>query len=193
MRSAMTICISLSLLSARVTAAQGTFAGTLDGVVKSVRGAQPAGGIRIRLQRFGITIQEKFSDDGRFRFGSVAPGPYTVVVDAPDFETATTSVEVPSESFVLIGLQPVRNQPQKAETRSLLVYLFEANRLDEAESLALRLHRNGKHSPDVHLVLGKIYLRKGRKVEMVRELELFVKEAPPGPLREEAERILSGR
>lgn len=150
--------------------------------------------VRVRLQRFGITVQEKFSTDGRFQFWSIAPGPYAVVVDAPGFETAYTSLEIPAESFILIGLQPVRQvHAGKPETRSLLVYLFEANRLDEAAQLALKLHQNGKHSPDVHLVLGKIYLRKAKKIEMVHELELYVNEAPPGPLKEEAKRILAGR
>jgi hypothetical protein len=78
------------------------------------------------------------------------------------------------------------------DTKSVLVYLYEANRFDEAEALALRIHQNGRHDPNVHLVLGKIYWRQGKKLEMVRQLEVF-KEAPPSPLREEAEKILAIR
>jgi hypothetical protein len=70
------------------------------------------------------------------------------------------------------------------------VYLFEANRLDEAEREALRLLQNPKHNPELHLMLGKIDWRKGKTNEMLRELTLYVKEAPPGPLRDEAEKVL---
>jgi len=92
---------------------------------------------------------------------------------------------------LLLGRTVSLAVPEPPDTKSVLVYLYEANRLDEAEALALRIHQNGRHDPDVYLVLGKIYWRKGKKLEMVHQLELFVKEAPPSPLREEAEKILA--
>ena len=75
----------------------------------------------------------------------------------------------------------------------MVVYLFEADRLDEAESAALRLLQNPRHDPALHLMLGKIDWRKGKKTEMLRELTLYVKEAPPGPLRDQAEKVLRAR
>jgi hypothetical protein len=86
--------------------------------------------------------------------------------------------------------RPVAVQPP---TQSIVVYLFEANRLDEAERAALRLLQDPKHSPDLHLMLGKIDWRKGKTTEMVHELALYVQEAPPGPLRDEAAKILRTR
>jgi hypothetical protein len=84
--------------------------------------------------------------------------------------------------------RPAAVQPA---TRSVVVYLFEANRLDEAEVEALRLLQNPKHNPELHLMLGKIDWRKGKTNEMLRELSLYVKEAPPGPLRDEAQKVLN--
>jgi hypothetical protein len=78
-------------------------------------------------------------------------------------------------------------------TRSIVVYLFEANRLDEAEREALRLLQNPNHNPELHLMLGKIEWRKGKTTDMLRELSLYVQEAPPGPLRDEAEKVLHAR
>jgi hypothetical protein len=75
-------------------------------------------------------------------------------------------------------------------TRSIVVYLFEANRLDEAETEVMRLLQNPKHNPELHLMLGKIDWRKGKTTEMLRELSLYVQEAPPGPLRDQAEKVL---
>ncbi len=84
--------------------------------------------------------------------------------------------------------RPAAVQPP---TRSVVVYLFEANRLDEAEREALRLLQNPKHNPELHLMLGKIDWRKGKTTEMLRELSLYVKEAPPGALRDEAQKVLN--
>jgi hypothetical protein len=75
----------------------------------------------------------------------------------------------------------------------VVVYLFEADRLDEAESAALRLVQKRKHDPELHLMLCKIDCRKGKTTEMLRELSLYIKEAPPGPLRDQAEKVLNTR
>ena len=63
MRSAMNIVVSVSLWFAGALAAhaQGPFAAALDGIVTTAGGAQPEGTVRIRLERFGRTIQERFS------------------------------------------------------------------------------------------------------------------------------------
>jgi hypothetical protein len=86
--------------------------------------------------------------------------------------------------------QPAAVQPP---AQSVVVYLFEANRLDEAERAALRLLQNPKHDPELHLMLGKIDWRKGKTTDMLRELSLYIKEAPPGPLRDQAEKVLNTR
>ena len=92
---------------------------------------------------------------------------------------------------LLYGCAVARPGAVQPPTQSVVVYLFEANRLDQAERAALRLLQNPKHSPDLHLMLGKIDWRKGKTAEMVRELALYVQEAPPGPLRDEAEKVLT--
>jgi hypothetical protein len=88
------------------------------------------------------------------------------------------------------AVQPAAVEPP---TRSIVVYLFEANRLDEAEREALRLLQKPNHNPELHLMLGKIDWRKGKTTEMLRELSLYVQEAPPGPLRDEAQKVLNTR
>jgi len=91
----------------------------------------------------------------------------------------------------LSGCAVARPSAVQPPTKSVVAYLFEANRLDAAESEALRLLQNPRHNPELHLMLGKIDWRKGKTTEMLRELALYVKEAPPGPLRDEAEKVLS--
>ena len=96
-------------------------------------------------------------------------------------------------SGVLSACAAGRQTAVEPPTRSIVVYLFEANRLDEAEREALRLLQKPNHNPELHLMLGKIEWRKGRTTEMLRELSLYVQEAPPGPLRDEAQKVLNAR
>src|SRR5262245_44126953 len=193
MRSAMIILVSSSLWLRGVitTVAQDRSLASLSGIVRSVRGAQVSAMTRVRLQRSGVTIQERLVTDGRFEFRNIVSGSYTLVVESLGYETANVPVQFPGESFVLVEVEPVRHERvSKPETRSVLSYLFDANRLDEAERLAQKLHQNAKHDAEIHLVLGKIYVRKGKKAEAVHELELFVQEAPAGPLRDQAQKAL---
>ena len=96
-------------------------------------------------------------------------------------------------SGLLSACAVARPSAVQPPTQSVVVYLFEADRLDEAESAALRLLQNPRHDPELHLMLGKIDWRKGKTTEMLRELTLYVKEAPPGPLRDQAEQVLKAR
>ena len=196
MRSAMIVLVSgsLWLRGSIVTTAQERPLASLSGTVRSIRGMQISGIARVRLQRLGVTIEERLVTDSRFEFRNITSGAYSVIVEAEGYQASNTSVQFPGESFVLVELEPVRHaKERKPETRSVLSYLLDANRLDDAEKVAQQIHRNGKHSADIHLLLGKLYVREGKKDEAIHELELYVKEAPAGPLRDEAQKMLTAR
>lgn len=65
---------------------------TLAGVVSDVNGAAVAGA-RVRLTREGV--KKKWTavtdDEGRFRFKTIEAGEYRVIVEAPGFQTFTTT------------------------------------------------------------------------------------------------------
>jgi len=49
------------------------------------------------------------------------------------------------------------------------------------------------HSPELHLLLGQIYGRQRKRNLLVRQLEFFVSEAKPGPLRDKALAAIEAR
>jgi tetratricopeptide (TPR) repeat protein len=61
---------------------------------------------------------------------------------------------------------------------ALAVAYFKENRLGDAEAAAIQADL-GRHLPDLHLLLAKIYIKSGRE-EAAGQLELYLKEAPNG-------------
>jgi len=51
----------------------------------------------MQLQKAGMTIQEAFLYDNRFEFINVEWGQYTLIADAPGYETARQDIDVPGE------------------------------------------------------------------------------------------------
>jgi tetratricopeptide (TPR) repeat protein len=65
-----------------------------------------AGPVRVQLQRLGDTIREQVSADGRFYFPEIPHGLYTLVVEAPGYDSFFRYVEVPGDLNVLVELGP---------------------------------------------------------------------------------------
>lgn len=118
MRSAISIILILffMFLLASTSSAQ-LLSNTLRGTVRIANGA-PYVVVRVQLQKSGVPLQVTFLRESRFEFVNIEGGQYTVVVDAPGYETVRQDVEVPGE-WPLIDLRPQRNAAQAAGSVSI--------------------------------------------------------------------------
>jgi tetratricopeptide (TPR) repeat protein len=117
MRSAMTIIVSVSLalfIESVYLAAQQT-AGGLQGIISVNSNAAAPPVVRLRLQMFGMTIQETFSRDRRFAFSNIGPGRYTILADAAGYDTVSQTVDLPWEQFTVIELRRQANGTRPGE------------------------------------------------------------------------------
>ena len=205
MRSAITVFVSIGLvfLIESVSLAQRT-AENLAGIIGVGGGAAFPPVVWLRLERFGVTVQETFLRDRRFEFPVFAPGPYTIVAEAPGFETVNQSVDYPLQHFTLIELNPQRNRPGRPEVGYILdwripesarrhiaagVRKLADNKLEAAEEEFKRALEQ-PHRPDLHLELGKVYARQGNEGLLARQIELYVEEEKPGPFRDRMQSLL---
>lgn len=85
----------------------------------------------------------------------------------------------------------IRRYPDEGDAYFALANVhFEERDLKEAEALGLAAHARAHRNADVHLLLAKIYLRQESRPAIVRELELYVQEAPNTPLRQRVQQAL---
>ena len=90
----------------------------------------------------------------------------------------------------------VDRSPQEGDVYYALGLLrFTENRVPEAEKLARAAHAYPSHTADAHLLLAKIYVREGQTDDALirRQLQLYVKEAQPGPVRDQVRAMLEGK
>ncbi len=108
MRSAMKVGFYVCLLAVLASRAgsqlsPATTASTVEGRVR-LPGGSPSGPLRLRLEQGERTLQEQFSPDGAFHFDNVAPGSYTLAVEAAGYPVALTPVDVPIRRFLDLEL-----------------------------------------------------------------------------------------
>jgi len=116
MRSAMTIIgpVCLTVLFATVAPARPV-AESLRGIVKVTAGNEVPAVVRVQLRILSAIVREAFPSEGRFEFLNLAPGRYTIVVEAPGYETVTREVDVPGEWLTVLELQPRLGNTHKTE------------------------------------------------------------------------------
>jgi Tfp pilus assembly protein PilF len=73
----------------------------------------------------------------------------------------------------------------------LAIVYFEQGRFDEAEAMALKAGARAHHIADVHLLLAKLYLRKGNSDGVTEQLEAYLKEAPNGPVSDRIRQLFN--
>lgn len=115
----MTACF-LFFLSGFCTAQQNTYA-NIVGQVSVARLGFPPKAILVNLQSRGATIASVYTDNqGMFGFYALMGGMYYVVIQDPDYESASRQVDVdPSitqQNYVQIVLTPVQPKPPDKET-----------------------------------------------------------------------------
>src|SRR5947209_7477378 len=93
MNCMITICILL----------QFAFSTTLSIRIRAA-GTLPAPMAYVRLEKFGVVLEDGVVRDGRVEFSNLAGGRYTIVADAPGYETSYTEVSLPFDSFSTIEL-----------------------------------------------------------------------------------------
>jgi tetratricopeptide (TPR) repeat protein len=217
----------------------------IEGQVLIAGNRGPVRFARVELLRSTIPVDQQYTNfDGRFRFGFLPPGQYTVVVEYQGYDRAAQDVDVMTQSeLVMIELRAPRTSSQrlaptvsvdeyltpknvqkeldrarkemkrkrwvKAEefTRRaiemapddgdsyhvLAVVLFEEGRFDDAEAMALKANERPHRIADVHLLLAKLYLRKGNSAALRGQLESYLREAPNGPISDRIRQALNPR
>jgi thioredoxin-like negative regulator of GroEL len=65
---------------------------------------------------------------------------------------------------------------------------FAKGRMREAEAAALEAHTRGHRSPDIHLILAKIYEDQGRREALLTQLLLYLDENPRGGAADQVRR-----
>ena len=117
MRSAMIVIVPVCLvvMVGSVFGAQRT-AQTVFGIVRVRPGVDydPVA-ITIRLEKFDVVLDEMITRGNRFEFSNRGSGRYTIVVEAPGYETVYQDVDVPGEWFTLIELRPTQRAVVPAE------------------------------------------------------------------------------
>src|SRR5215471_17599936 len=118
MRSAISIMLILFFMSSSAsTSSAQLFGNTLRGTVRVTANGVP-NTVRIQLQKSGVPVQITFLREHRFEFFNIEGGQYTLVVDAPGYQTVRQDVDVPGE-WPVIDLHPERNATGPAEAVSV--------------------------------------------------------------------------
>jgi len=96
----------------------------VSGYVRIADLGEPARNVPVRLERFSGGIVEQMSTDnqGRFRFGGLPRGYYTVIIEAPGFEPARqpADLQVLFRAFLIIELNPSKGP------RSVSAFVIDA-------------------------------------------------------------------
>jgi len=174
MRSAMAVIASLSFMllvdSASLAEPSGN---TLRGIVRVTGGEGPSAIVRMQLQKAGMTIQEVFLYDNRFEFINVEWGQYTLIADAPGYETVRQDIDVPG-ARPEIELHPQRTAVQRAKTvtvadlkipgsarrqlKAARSKLLENNCVDAFDHLKKAIHIYAEYG-DAHKAMGECYVQ----------------------------------
>ena len=139
MRYAMAMIVFI-LLVASPTLAQWHFT-TLRGTVRATADVASLTTVRIELQRFGVTIQEMFPRERSFEFRNVEEGRYTLVAEAPGFETVRQEIDVPGEQAA-IELRPRRKAVQPAEGVSVWALRIPGSARRQFEAAKSKVRQN---------------------------------------------------
>ena len=195
MRSAISIIVSLFfiLLLVSTSLAQRILV-TVRGTVRITANAVPFVGVRVQLQMSGMTIQETFLRENRFEFLNVEEGQYTLIVNAPGYETVQQAVYVPGD-WPVIDLHPQRSAVGPAEAVSVWNLsvpksarrqfdaaqsnLLEHNCVQALDHLKKAIHIYAEYG-DAHRVMGECYAQMNQLETAEQELKLAL-EQPHAP------------
>jgi tetratricopeptide (TPR) repeat protein len=85
----------------------------------------------------------------------------------------------------------LQKNPTEGELYAALARIhFAKGRLREAEAAGLEAHRRGHRSPDIHLILAKIYEDQGKRGAELTQLQDYLDENPRGGAADQVRRQL---
>src|SRR6476660_518079 len=87
--------------------------GSVAGLVRIHGGNET---VRVQLQHLGMTVQEQFSNDGRFTFWNVPYDAYTLLIGGPGHQPVSQEITIPGESYVTIEMGARTRLPDSALT-----------------------------------------------------------------------------
>jgi Carboxypeptidase regulatory-like domain len=107
----------MSLAMTVVLLMQFAFPMTLSVRITAAGTREPLPIAYVRVQRFGVMVQEAVAPDGRVEIPDLTAGRYTITVEAAGYDTAYAEVNLPVDSLSTIELRP-RNRPQPNPSHS---------------------------------------------------------------------------
>ena len=100
------VCLSLFALLFTVASASAQFGAGIQGTIKDSTGAViPGATVTATKAETGIAHTAKTSGEGFYRVSELAPGSYTVTVEAKGFKTATSQIQVTAEAVAGFSTQ----------------------------------------------------------------------------------------
>ena len=137
------------------------------------------------IARCYLTMNDMTSAEAAFKSAiPISPGVYASV----NLATLYTNEGKIDEAQALITPLLQKN-PTEGELYAALARIhFAKGRLREAEAAALEAHRRGHRSPDVHLILAKIYEDQGKSGALMTQLQDYLDENPRGAAADQVRR-----
>jgi tetratricopeptide (TPR) repeat protein len=188
MRSAMTLLV-MFLLSMNSTSNAQPFNATLRGTVRMAGEPGVTALVRIQLLRSGMTVADIFLRDTRFSFDNLPEGQYTLIVEAPGFETIRRDIIVPGEFASLelrhrpdaIGGEVVPFTDLKIPDSARSQFLAAQRKVteDKCTDAIVLLEKAVRKFPeygDAHRTLGECYTRMKQWDAAEREFKLALEQ-----------------
>jgi tetratricopeptide (TPR) repeat protein len=95
------------------------------------------------------------------------------------------------EEAETILLEAIRNGSHAGDAYyGLALVYFQQNLPEKAVAAGLQAHDYPHQIADVHLVLAEIYLREHKSADVLKQLQMYLKEAPKGALSESVRQLL---
>lgn len=130
----------------------------VSGYVRLGESGEPVRNVPVRLERFsgGIVDQMHTDDRGRFRFSGLSRGYYSVIVEAPGFETARQQADLQLLFRALLVFELIRTP--------------SGSRSDSASVVDSRVPESARREFD----RGRVALQDKKPIDAIRHLEKAV-------------------
>jgi tetratricopeptide (TPR) repeat protein len=110
----MVVIVYVFLMALSHSESFAQISSTVHGTVRLAANADSPAIVRIRLEKYGVPVQELVPRESRFEFMNVEEGRYTLIAAAPGYRTVEQEITVPGD-HPAIELQPDRRAVVTAE------------------------------------------------------------------------------
>src|SRR5262249_51760573 len=113
-RYVMVVVVYVFLMALSHSESLAQISSTVHGTVRLAASADSPVIVRIRLEKFGVPVQELVPNENRFEFMNVEEGRYMLIAAAPGYRTVQQEIMVPGD-HPSIELQPDSRAIVRAE------------------------------------------------------------------------------